>query len=121
MNILETVPSGFIPLYTYDNPIQEKIEIICKEIYRAKDVIYTDEALKQIKLYTDMGYDKLAICMAKTPASFTDNAKILNAPDDFTITVREVRLSAGAGFIVALTGNVMTMPGLSKRPRAMDM
>lgn len=121
MNILETIPSGFIPLYTYDNPIQEKIEIICKEIYRAKDVVYTDKALQQIKLYTDMGYDKLAICMAKTPASFTDNAKILNAPDDFTITVREVRLSAGAGFIVALTGNVMTMPGLSKRPRAMDM
>lgn len=121
MNILNNTDSTYAPLYSFNQSIEDKIEIICKEIYRATDVVYTDIAKEQIKKYKEMGYNDLAICMAKTPASFTDNATILNAPDDFSITVREVRLSAGAGFIVALTGNIMTMPGLSKRPRAMDM
>ena len=84
-------------------------------------VDYTEEAERQIAQYDEMGYRDLAICMAKTPSSFSDNATLLNAPRDFRITVREVRLSAGAGFIVPLTGSVMTMPGLPKNPLACRM
>ena len=75
----------------------------------------------QIAEYTALGYDKTPICIAKTPLSLTDNPKILNAPNGFTITIREVRLSAGAGFVVALTGSIMTMPGLPKVPAAVKM
>jgi formate--tetrahydrofolate ligase len=101
--------------------IKDKIEVICRDIYRADGVNYTEEAEKQIAQYEEMGYRNLAICMAKTPSSFSDNANLLNAPRDFRITVREVRLSAGAGFIVPLTGSVMTMPGLPKNPLACRM
>ena len=82
---------------------------------------YTDVALEQLEKYEKLGYKDLPVCIAKTPLSFTDNAKVLNAPDDFTITIREVRLSAGAGFLVALTGSIMTMPGLPKVPAAVKM
>ena len=76
---------------------------------------------KQISEFESQGYRNLPVCIAKTPLSFTDNAKVLNAPDDFDITIREVRLSAGAGFVVALTGSIMTMPGLPKVPAAVKM
>ncbi len=101
--------------------IKDKIEKICKDIYGAGNVVYTDLANDQIKQYEDMGYKGLAVCMAKTPNSLTDDAKVLGAPTGFTVTVREVRLSAGAGFIVPLTGAVMTMPGLPKEPMAVKM
>ncbi len=102
------------PLYDLNLTIEDKISTIAKRIYGAKGVIYTDKALEQIKEYVALGWDKLAICMAKTPLSLTDNSKLLGRPRDFEITVREFKPSIGAGFLVALTGDVMTMPGLPK-------
>ena len=101
-------------LYRLDESITEKIEKIAKKIYGAKDVVYSDKAMAQIDSYIRFGWDKLAICMAKTPLSLTDNPKIIGCPKDFTITIREFKPSIGAGFLVALTGEVMTMPGLPK-------
>jgi formate--tetrahydrofolate ligase len=91
---------------------------IAKEIYRAKEVVFSSKASKEIKKLTELGYDKLPICIAKTQYSFTDNPKLLNAPTDFSFTINEIRLSAGAGFIVALAGDIMIMPGLPKEPSA---
>ena len=121
LNTLEKEECHYRPLYDLNLPIKEKIEIICKEIYRAKEVVYSDDAEEQIKAFSNLGYDKTPICIAKTPLSFTDNPKVLNAPDDFVVTIREVRLSSGAGFIVPLTGSIMTMPGLPKVPAAVKM
>ncbi len=101
-------------LYRLDEAIKTKIERICKNIYGAKDVVYSDKANEQIEAYNRLGWDKLAICMAKTPLSLTDNPKVIGRPKDFTITIREFKPSIGAGFLVALTGEVMTMPGLPK-------
>ena len=122
--VLETLKnkeSHYYTLYDTALPIKDKIEKICKEIYRAKEVVYTDKANEQIDSFSKLGYDKTPVCIAKTPLSFTDNPKVLNAPDDFVMTIREVRLSSGAGFIVALTGSIMTMPGLPKVPAAVKM
>ena len=121
---LDRNDSTFKPLYPIGDAkwsIKDKIERISREIYGAGEVVYTDLANEQIKKYTDMGYAGFAVCMAKTPNSLTDDAKVLGAPTGFTITVREVRLSAGAQFIVPLTGAVMTMPGLPKVPAAVKM
>ena len=115
------ISQHYVPLYQFDEPVKEKIEKICKEIYGAKAVKYSKLANEQIEQYINMGYEKLPICMAKTPNSFTDDPKVLGAPEDFTITIREVRLSAGAGFIIPLTGSILTMPGLPKVPRAVGM
>jgi formate--tetrahydrofolate ligase len=120
----EETSQNFKPIYPIGDKgwsIRDKIGKICHEIYKAAYVEYTDLAQEQIKQYEEMGYSDLAICMAKTPSSFSDDAKLLGAPEDFVITVREVRLSAGAGFIVPLTGSVMTMPGLPKNPLACRM
>jgi len=111
---------GFEPLYSFDTPILTKIDKICKEIYGASGVEYTDLALKQIKQYEDMGYGGLPVCISKTPNSLTDDPKILGAPTDFTIHIREVRLYAGAGLIVPLSGALLLMPGLPKEPRCLD-
>ncbi len=124
LETLNTKEAKFNPLYPIGEAgwsIKDKIGVICREIYRASGVEYTDLAISQIKQYEEMGYRDLAVCMAKTPSSFSDNATLLGAPKDFVITVREVRLSAGAGFIVPLTGSVMTMPGLPKSPLACKM
>jgi len=121
IELLETKPSHYHPLYALDLPIEEKILAICKQIYGAKDVEFAPKALEQIKKYRELGYDRLPICMAKTPQSLTDDGNVLNAPKDFTIHIREVDLSAGAGFIIPLTGDVMTMPGLGKIPGAVKM
>lgn len=118
---LDNKESHYHPLYDENLPIKDKIEIVCKEIYRAKEVVYTDAALEQIKSFSELGYDKTPVCIAKTPLSFTDNAKVLGAPDDFVITIREVRISAGANFVVCLTGSIMTMPGLPAVPAAVKM
>lgn len=121
---LDLNDSVFHPLYPLGDSslsIKDKIECICHKIYGAGNVVYTDLANEQIKKYTEMGYADLAVCMAKTPNSLTDDSKVLGAPTGFTVTVREVRLSAGAGFIVPLTGAVMTMPGLPKVPAAVKM
>lgn len=111
----------YAPLYDVNESIERKIEIIATKVYGAKDVVFSEEAQKQIEIYNSLGWNKTPICMAKTPTSLTDSDKIYGAPKDFTITVRELRPSLGAGFIVALTGNVMTMPGLPKHPAALDM
>ena len=121
MNILNTKESHYHPLYDVNRPIKEKIETICKEIYGAGEVVYTDAANKQIEDFTKLGFDKTPICIAKTPQSLTDDPKVLGAPRGFTVTIREVRLSAGANFIVPLTGAIMTMPGLPKVPAAVKM
>ena len=111
-------PNDFSFSYELDMPIKEKIEAIVKRIYHGDGVTFTAAAEKQIKTLTELGYDKMPICMAKTQYSFTDDQTKLGAPEGFTVTVRNVKVSAGAGFLVALTGEIMTMPGLPKVPAA---
>lgn len=119
--VLETLQkekANFRFLYDVNLSIKEKIKIIATEIYGAKDVVYTGTAPRDIEAIEKAGSDKLPICMAKTQLSITDNPKLKGAPRDWVLTVREVRLSSGAGFIVPLTGEIMTMPGLPKVPAA---
>ena len=111
-------PNDFTFSYDLDMSIKEKIEAIVTKIYGGKDVNFTANAEKQIKTLTELGYDHMPICMAKTQYSFSDDQTKLGAPRGFTITVRNVKVSAGAGFLVALTGEIMTMPGLPKVPAA---
>lgn len=111
-------PNGFEYSYDLDLPILEKLDTIAKRIYHADGVKLSANAKKQLETLTELGYDKLPICMAKTQYSFSDNAALLGAPRDFTITINNLKVSAGAGFIVALTGDIMTMPGLPKVPAA---
>ena len=111
-------PNDFTFSYELDCSIKEKIEAIAKKIYHADGVNFTANAEKQVKTLTELGYDHMPICMAKTQYSFTDDQTKLGAPRGFTITVRNVKVSAGAGFLVALTGEIMTMPGLPKVPAA---
>lgn len=111
-------PSTFKFLYDLDLPVKTKIETICQKIYGAAAVNYSKEADHMIARFEELGYGKLPICMAKTQYSLSDDASALGRPSGFTMTIREVRLSAGAGFIVALAGAIMTMPGLGKTPAA---
>ena len=111
-------PNEFNYAYELDLPIKDKIEAIVKRIYHGAKVTLTADARKQAKQLTEMGFGNLPICMAKTQYSFSDNQKQLGAPEGFTVTVRNLKVSAGAGFIVALTGDIMTMPGLPKVPSA---
>ncbi|KLU67646.1 formate--tetrahydrofolate ligase [Desulfosporosinus acididurans] len=121
LRVLEEKESNFKVLYELDLPIEAKIEKIAKEIYGADGVIFDKAAQNSIKKYVEMGYGNLPVCMAKTQYSLSDDASRLGRPTGFTITVRELRLSAGAGFLVAITGAIMTMPGLPKRPAATRM
>lgn len=121
IEVVESKESNFKPLYDVELPIKEKIEKIAKEVYGADGVVFTKGAVKMAKTLEGLGLDKMPICMAKTQYSLSDDASLLGRPKGFTITVRELRLSAGAGFIVALTGEVMTMPGLPKVPAANKM
>lgn len=109
------------PLYDVEQTIEEKIETIAKTCYGAAGVQYTEEAMEQLAKIKQHGWDQMPVCMAKTPTSLTDQDKIYGAPKGFMITVREFRPSLGAGFIVALTGKVLTMPGLPKKPAALNM
>lgn len=118
VRICEGEKSHFKPLYDVNDTIENKIRTIAKEIYGAKDVIFTKEAKSSIKRIVDNGMDKVPVCMAKTQYSLSDDPKLLGAPKDFELTVRNVRISNGAGFVVALTGDIMTMPGLPKVPAA---
>ena len=121
LKTLEEKESHFAPLYDENLPIKEKIGGIATKIYGAASVSYTAEASRQIKKLEEMGFGNLPVCMAKTQYSLSDNAKLLGRPEGFTITVRDVYVSAGAGFVVALTGAVMTMPGLPKVPAAVNI
>ena len=111
-------PNDFTFAYELDATIEEKITAIVQKIYGGKDVLFTANAQKQIQQLTALGFDKMPICMAKTQYSLTDDQTKLGAPTGFTVTVRNVKVSAGAGFLVALTGDIMTMPGLPKVPAA---
>lgn len=122
-NVLEVIdePQSFKHLYELDLPIEEKIETIVKEIYGGKGVSFTSKAQKQLASFKENGWDKYPVCMAKTQYSFSDDQTQLGAPSDFEITIRELEAKTGAGFIVALTGAIMTMPGLPKKPAALNM
>lgn len=115
---IETKEAHFKPIYDEKLSIKEKLNVLAKEIYRAGDVVFTSNAEKAISEIEKLGKDKLPICVAKTQYSLSDDPQKLGSPKGFTLTVRDVRLSAGAGFIVALTGDIMTMPGLPKQPAA---
>ena len=115
---LETKESHYHPLYADELPLKAKIETIAKEIYGADGVTYTPAADKALKKIEDLGFSNLPVCMAKTQYSLSDNAKLLGRPEGFKINIREVYVSAGAGFVVAITGSIMTMPGLPKVPAA---
>ncbi|SFC66625.1 formate--tetrahydrofolate ligase [Clostridium uliginosum] len=121
VDILDKNDSKFMPIYDVDKTIEEKVLTIAKEIYGANGVSYSNEAKKQISELVKFGLDKLPICMAKTQYSLSDNPNLLAKPEGFDITVQEVRVSNGAGFIVVQTGNIMTMPGLPKVPAANKM
>ena len=114
-------PNTYAPLYDVHASIEDKINTIAQKVYGADGVDFTDEAKAQIETFTRLGWNELPICMAKTQMSLTDDGKIMGRPTGFRITVRELRPSLGAGFIVALTGKVLTMPGLPKHPSALDM
>lgn len=118
---LETSPANYTRLYDNDLSIEEKITKISREIYRADNVVFEKKAKTQIAQIVKNGWDKLPVCMAKTQYSFSDDPSLLGAPTGFDITIRELVPKTGAGFIVALTGEVMTMPGLPKRPAALNM
>ncbi len=121
VELVEKEEANFEPLYSLELPIKEKIETIAKEIYGADGVDFTSKASKEIEKYERIGLSELPICMAKTQYSLSDDPKLLGRPKGFRITVSSVRASVGAGFLVALTGNVMTMPGLPKVPAANKM
>ena len=118
LNTLETKKSNFAPIYPLDISIEDKIKTICTEIYGAKGVVFEPAARKQMDTLTKLGFDNIPICMAKTQYSLSDNPALLGRPTDFEITVRDMYVSAGAGFIVVLTGDILTMPGLPKQPAA---
>ena len=115
---LENKESHFAPLYKDEIALEEKIAAVAKEIYGAADVTYAPAAAKELKRIADMGMSHFPVCMAKTQYSLSDDASKLGRPENFTVHVREVYVSAGAGFVVAVTGAIMTMPGLSKKPAA---
>ncbi|NCC56565.1 MAG: formate--tetrahydrofolate ligase, partial [Synergistales bacterium] len=114
-------PSQFVFLYDTALSPREKMEKIAKDVYGADGVVYTDQAEKDLAQIHDLGKDNLLVCMAKTQYSLSDDPALLGRPKGFRVTVREVRLSAGAGFLVAITGSVMTMPGLPKKPAALTI
>lgn len=118
--VLETMEEETEPksLYSRENTIEEKLQILVDQVYGGRKVIFSDEALVQAEEIVALGYGDLPVCVAKTPNSFTDDPKILGAPENFDLHIKELRLRAGAGFIVCLAGSIMTMPGLSKIPQA---
>ncbi len=121
IEICDTVESNYAPIYELSSSIEAKIETIAKEIYGADHVEFSEEAQEQMIQFKANGWDTLPICMAKTQYSFSDDPKLLGRPSGFTVTIRQLRASVGAGFIVALTGAVLTMPGLPKQPAMLQM
>ncbi|MBL0848216.1 formate--tetrahydrofolate ligase [Mammaliicoccus fleurettii] len=120
LRVLEK-PQQFSPIYDLDMSIEDKLETIVQKVYGGRSVKFSDKAIKQLKTIKENGWDKYPVCMAKTQYSFTDDPKQIGAPSDFDITIRELSPRTGAGFIVALTGDIMTMPGLPKKPAALNM
>ena len=118
VEVLASMPNDFTFAYSLNTSIEEKIGAVVKKVYGGAGVKFLDSAKKEIELLNNNGYGNLPVCIAKTQYSFSDNPKLICAPEDFTVTVRKVKISGGAGFIVALTGDIMTMPGLPKVPAA---
>jgi formate--tetrahydrofolate ligase len=116
--VLETTPSQFAPLYDWKLPIRAKIDLIARKMYGAAGIYYPKTGERQLERAEKLGYGQLPICMAKTQRSLSDDPALLGRPRDFVVTVSELRISAGAGFLVPITGEIMTMPGLPKRPAA---
>jgi formate--tetrahydrofolate ligase len=120
-SVAENCNRQFIPLYEWDWPIEKKIEKIAKTIYGAEAIDYTAQAKNDIKRIIKLGLDKLPVCIAKTQKSLSDNPELLGRPKDFVVTVREIHISSGAGFLVPITGEIMRMPGLPDEPAAYKM
>ncbi|MGN0492771.1 MAG: formate--tetrahydrofolate ligase, partial [Acutalibacteraceae bacterium] len=118
VRLCEEEKGDFTYSYLLDGSIEEKIEAVVKKVYGGKGITVLPAAKKQIDKLTELGFSNLPVCIAKTQYSFSDNPALLGAPEDFTVTVKNVKISAGAGFIVVLTGDIMTMPGLPKAPAA---
>lgn len=118
LNTLEQKEAHFAPVYADDLTLEEKIETVAKEIYGADGVDYTETAKKELQHISEMGFGGMPVCMAKTQYSLSDNANLLGRPEHFNIHVREVYVNAGAGFVVVITGKILTMPGLPKKPAA---
>lgn len=116
--VAESCSSSMKPLYDWEWPVEKKIETIAKEIYGAKAIDYTAKAKKDLKVVAELGLHNKAVCIAKTQKSLSDNPKLLGRPENFVVTVREIEIAAGAGFIVPITGNIMRMPGLPGKPAA---
>lgn len=121
LQVLETTESNYRPLYELDIPIKDKIGCVAKEIYGASAVSYSADSERAIRRLEKLGYGGLPVCMAKTQYSLSDDPKKLGRPEGFTLTIRDISLSAGAGFIVCITGDIMTMPGLPAHPAALDI
>ncbi len=126
LKVIDTIENGkavsnFHPIYDAELTIKEKLEVIAKEIYRADGVQFTTAAEKALSEIESLGYSNLPVCVAKTQYSLSDDPAKLGKPEGFKITVRDLRVSAGAGFVVAMTGNILTMPGLPKKPAAMNI
>ena len=119
--IADSGKANYHPLYELNLPLADKIRTIAKEIYRAADVEFDSAALKKLKTFEDAGYGKLPVCIAKTQNSISHDPKLIGAPSGYTFPVRDVQLYAGAGFVVALAGDIMTMPGLPKAPAALNI
>jgi len=111
----------FTPLYDLDQPLEDKVEILARRLYGADGVDFSSEAQAQLKHIANLGYGDLPICVAKTPASLSDDPKRPGRPTGFRLHVKGAKVSAGAGFVVIYTGSIMTMPGLPKRPAAQDI
>ncbi|HHY15227.1 MAG TPA: formate--tetrahydrofolate ligase [Firmicutes bacterium] len=121
LEVLEEKPANFAPLYDWELPIKEKLAVLAAEIYGADGVVYTAQAERSIRSLTRLGYGKLPVCVAKTQHSITDNAALKGVPTGWTLTITDVRPSLGAGFLVCLAGDIMTMPGLPSRPAAEEV
>ena len=118
MRLCEEEKGDFTYSYSLDGTIEDKIEAVVKKVYGGNGITVLPAAKKQIERLSELGFSNLPVCIAKTQYSFSDNPALLGAPEDFTVTVKNVKISAGAGFIVVLTGDIMTMPGLPKSPAA---
>jgi formate--tetrahydrofolate ligase len=116
VSLIHNTPSKFCYLYDVNSSVKEKIEAVAKKMYGADRVVYTVTAEQDVKLCHKLGLDKLPICIAKTQFSLSDDSELLGRPEKFKITVREIKFSAGAGFLVPMTGKITTMPGLPAKP-----
>jgi formate--tetrahydrofolate ligase len=117
----ESFEGEYRPLYDWKTSVKHKIRTVAREIYGAAGVEYSKRALNHLSRIEDLGYGHLPICMAKTPKSLSDNPSKYGCPRDFNITVREVRIAAGAGFLIPITGDILTMPGLPRKPLAEEI